>query len=153
MDAEANPDTGPELEGPHEHTVDDKGRVSIPAEFRGLLEVGEGDELVVTRPLADECLFVFRPDAWAAYKRKAEALPPAIARHFGRVVGGMAKRVKLDRLGRIQLPQVLRKYAHLDGKCFVIGKGHRMEIWAEDVWMAATAPEVFAQLDLGQYDI
>ena len=56
--------TGVAVEGQHEHTVDGKGRVSIPSDFRSVLGLEEGAELVVTRHLNERCLLVYWPDAW-----------------------------------------------------------------------------------------
>lgn len=123
-----------DLEGQHDHTFDDKGRVSIPAEFRTALGLEEGAELVVTRHFNQRCLLLFQPGPWQAFKAVIEGADPAVRPVLRRVVAGSARRVKLDRLGRIQIPQVLRKFAELEGKCFVIGQGDRMELWDEAVW-------------------
>ena len=47
------------LEGQHEHTLDSKGRLSVPADFRLALQLTENDELIVTRHLKERCLLVF----------------------------------------------------------------------------------------------
>lgn len=142
-----------DLEGTYEHTLDAKGRISIPAEFRTLIGLNEGSELVLTRPLKDECLMVFWVDAWVDYKRRIDALPTPIAKQMRRVVCGMARRVKLDGLGRIQVPQELRRYASLENKCFVMGQNRYVEIWAAPIWNEKSAPENFAEIDLDAFDI
>lgn len=142
----------PYLEGQHEHTVDGKGRVSIPAEFRGGVGLEEGTELTVTRHLNERCLLVFWPEGWTAFKARIEAAPPRVASVMRRVVCGTARRVRLDRLGRIQIPQVLRKYAELDGKCFVMGQGGYMEVWSMSVWDRTHGPEAYADLDLSEFN-
>ena len=145
--------TEPYLEGQHDHTVDAKGRVSLPVEFRALLELTEGDELVVTRHLKERCLLVFWPDAWQRFRARIAEAPPPIATALKRVVGGTARRVKLDRLGRVGLPQVLRRYADLEGKCFVMGQGRSIEIWAVDVWERTHGPERYADVDLSAFEL
>ena len=145
--------SAPYLEGKHDHTVDDKGRVSIPAEFRNALGLEEGDEVIVTRHLQERCLRLFWPEAWTDYRNQAAAAPKPVATAIKRVVGGTARRVRVDRLGRIQIPLVLRRYAELEGKCFVMGQGRSIEIWATDVWDATHGPERYADLDLSEFEL
>ncbi|MCB9544963.1 MAG: division/cell wall cluster transcriptional repressor MraZ [Myxococcales bacterium] len=137
-----------DLEGQHDHTVDDKGRVSIPAEFRTSMSLAEGDELVVTRHFNQRCLLVFPPVAWDAFKAQLEEADPRIRPVLRRVVVGSARRVKADRLGRIQIPQVLRQFAQLDGKCFIVGQGDRVEMWDVSVWNEMFDPACLAEHDL-----
>lgn len=141
------------LEGQHEHTLDSKGRVSIPSDFRTDLEVEENAELIVTRHLKERCLLVFWPAAWEAFKAKIASATPSVGSALRRVVCGTARRVRLDKLGRIQVPQVLRKYADLEGKCLVMGQGHLMEIWSLGVWESTHGPEVYEDFDLGDFDL
>ncbi|MGK0359944.1 MAG: MraZ protein [Bradymonadia bacterium] len=144
-----NPDVPAfDLEGQHDHTVDGKGRVSIPAEFRGQLGLTEADEFVVTRHFNQRCLLIYPPSAWVGFKAQIEASEPKIRPILRRVVAGSARRVRMDRLGRIQLPQVLRRFAQLDGKCFVVGQGQRIEVWDISVWNEMFDPERLLDLDL-----
>ena len=50
------------LEGQHEHTLDSKGRVSVPSDFRAELNLEENAELIITRHLKERCLLVFWPE-------------------------------------------------------------------------------------------
>lgn len=136
------------IEGQHEHTVDDKGRLSIPSEFRTALDLNEGDELVLTRHLSEACLLVFWPEAWDHFKRQWRAFDPGTQSIVKRVVGGTARRAKLDRLGRVQVPKVLRDYAQLDGKCFVMGQSDKIELWAMATWDAAHGAGVHQGVDV-----
>ena len=149
----ATPDLGIDLEGQHDHTVDDKGRVSIPAQFRTELGLEDGDELVVTRHLKEDCLLVFRKDAWAAFKAGATRRPGPVANAIRRVMKGSARRVKLDRLGRISLPAALRAQARLDSRCFVMGQGSWIEIWNVDLWNACHGPAQYESYDLSEFGL
>lgn len=140
------------LEGQHDHTVDEKGRISVPAEFRAALALEEGAELVVTRHLKEHCLRLFTVPAWDDFKRRAAAGDRALNAAVQRVMVGSARRVKLDRLGRVQVPQVLRQFAQLEGKCFVMGQGRFMELWDTAVWDRTHGPEQYAALDLSTLD-
>ena len=82
------------VEGQHEHTVDSKGRVSLPAEFRSELNLEEGSELIVTRHLNERCLLVYWPEAWTALKEQIDSAPAKLASALRRVVCGAARRVR-----------------------------------------------------------
>ena len=79
------------VEGQHEHTVDSKGRLSLPVEFRVDLGLEEGSELIVTRHLNERCLLVYWPEAWDALKDQIDAAPPRLASALRRVVCGAAR--------------------------------------------------------------
>ncbi|MFN3201765.1 MAG: division/cell wall cluster transcriptional repressor MraZ [Bradymonadia bacterium] len=142
-----------DLEGQHDHGVDDKGRVSIPAAFRGALALSSGDEVVITRHLKDRCLRIYTGEAWTRFKVQVEADRSPVGNVLRRVVKGSARTARLDRLGRVLLPGALRQYARLDGRCFVVGQGHCMEVWDVDVWAETHDPDRYADLDLSDYDM
>ena len=141
------------VEGQHEHTVDSKGRVSLPADFRGELHLEEGSELIVTRHLNERCLLVYWPDAWTDLKEQISSAPPRLASALRRVVCGAARRVRVDRLGRIQVPHTFRRYAELEGKCFLMGQGRVIECWSMSVWDATHGPDVYAEYDLSEFNL
>lgn len=116
--------------GEYEHTIDDKGRLTIPAKFRAKLAEG----LFVTRGL-DGCLFVLPPDAWEALSEKVASLPLAqgSARLFSRMIYSGTE-CKLDKQGRILLPPPLREHADIDSEAVVIGVNSRLEIWSKKRW-------------------
>ncbi|MEE2787945.1 MAG: AbrB/MazE/SpoVT family DNA-binding domain-containing protein [Myxococcota bacterium] len=144
---------GGAVEGQHEHTVDGKGRVSIPSEFRIALGLVEGSELVVTRHLNERCLLIYWGEAWSNLKARIHDAPPKVANAIRRVVCGAARRVKLDRLGRIQIPQTFRSYAELEGKCFLMGQGSVIECWSMSVWDLTHGPEAYSEFDLSEFHL
>ncbi|MEX1112686.1 MAG: division/cell wall cluster transcriptional repressor MraZ [Candidatus Andersenbacteria bacterium] len=117
--------------GEYSHTIDEKGRMNMPAKFRR--DVTEG--VVVTRGL-DHCLFVYTRAAWETMADKLAALPMSQkdSRAFARLMLAGASDSKLDGQGRIMLPEHLREYAKLSKHVTVTGVGDRMEIWNEDSW-------------------
>jgi MraZ protein len=119
--------------GEFEHSLDDKGRVAIPAKFRADLAGG----LVVTRGL-DRCLFVWPMDEWRiiADKLSQISLMNADARRIHRLLFSGATDLVPDRLGRILLPAYLRQYADLHDSVVVAGLMNRIEIWSRDQWQA-----------------
>jgi MraZ protein len=117
--------------GEYNHTIDDKGRVAVPAKFRQLLRGGA----VVTRGL-DNCLVVYPKKEWGKLADKIAALPfnKANDRSLARFILAGAMDVDFDGQGRVTLPEYLRDFAKLTKKAIVAGLYNRLEIWNEDSW-------------------
>ena len=96
--------------GEFEHTIDDKGRVAVPARFREDLKEG----LVLTRGF-DHCLQVFPRPTWQSLAQRISSLSLGNeeARNLRRLLFSGAAEVEVDRQGRILIPQNLREYAAL----------------------------------------
>jgi MraZ protein len=117
--------------GEYQHSIDDKGRVTIPAKFRE----GLGDNFVITRGL-DKCLFVYPMEEWKQLEAKLKSLPftRSDARAFTRFFFSGATECELDKQGRVNIPGSLRQHASLDKDCVVIGVSSRVEIWSSTLW-------------------
>ena len=117
--------------GEYNHSMDEKGRLAIPVKFRVEFKSGA----VVTKGL-DNCLFLFTKKAWNELADKLSKLPisQSKSRAFARMMLAGAMDVKLDSLGRILLPDYLKKYAGLNKKVVVAGLYSRLEIWDENKW-------------------
>jgi MraZ protein len=121
--------------GEFEHSVDEKGRLTIPQAFRELLM----GKLFITRGL-DGCLFIFRPREFGALRQKILLLPlsQSEGRTFSRMfASGME--CELDKQGRILVPAGLREYAGLNGSAVVVGVLSRVEVWSKDRWLQEVA--------------
>lgn len=120
--------------GEFEHTVEENGRVAIPAKFRPAFAGG----LVVTRGL-DRCLFVFTRGDWERLAERLSQLPltSTEARAFVRLMFAGATDAELDGQGRIGLPVFLRAYAEIQQQAVVIGVNTRVEIWSREAWHTA----------------
>ncbi|MEM7345759.1 MAG: division/cell wall cluster transcriptional repressor MraZ, partial [Chloroflexota bacterium] len=120
--------------GEFEHTIDDKGRLTIPAKFRDELEGG----VVVTRGL-DGCLWAYGRSEWENLAEKIAKLPTTTngaARNFARFMFSSAFDSIPDRQGRILIPQNLRDYADITNETVIIGVMNRVEIWQPTKWNA-----------------
>jgi MraZ protein len=119
------------LLGEFKHSIDDKGRITIPAKFRGRLAVG----VVVTKAI-DPCLWLYPTDTWDELSTKIRSLPltDPRAREFRRQVFGGASDSVPDRQGRVILPPYLRDYAEIDKQAMIIGLHDHCEIWNPDRW-------------------
>lgn len=117
--------------GEYQHTVDEKGRMIIPAKFRDEL----GDTFVLTRGL-DKCIFGYPMEEWEALEEKMKTLPftKKDARAFTRFFFSGATECQLDKQGRVNIASTLRQYADLEKECVVIGVSNRLEIWSKPVW-------------------
>ena len=117
--------------GEYRHTVDDKGRIAVPAKFR--VQLGAG--AVVSRWL-DACLAIHTQAGWDALAAKVAALPitDQNARRFQRLIFAGAAEVELDRQGRILLPAYLREHIDLRNEAVVVGSRDHAEIWVPATW-------------------
>ncbi|MHB1127122.1 MAG: division/cell wall cluster transcriptional repressor MraZ [Bacillota bacterium] len=117
--------------GEYQHTVDNKGRLIIPAKFRE----GLGENFVVTKGL-DNCLFGYPASEWHSLEEKLRTLPftRADARAFVRFFFSGATECEIDKQGRILLPNNLREFAGLSKDVVIIGVSSRIEIWSRKAW-------------------
>ena len=122
------------LIGEYLHTIDQKNRLSVPSKFRKEL----GNVVVVSRGL-DECLFLYPVEIW---KKLAEGLVAELPwgkaenRSFVRSMVAGAADVGIDSLGRILLPENLKKFASLEKEAMVVGLYNRVEIWNPEIWQS-----------------
>lgn len=141
------------LFGEFQHTVDDKGRVSLPAKFRSDL----GERVVVSKGF-EHCLSVYPVKEFEALVERLKNLPPGRkeAREFTRFLLAGSADVEVDSHGRVFLPANLREYAGLEREVVLIGVSNRVEIWDKQAYetfskRADTEFEALAEklIDLG----
>ena len=115
------------------HTIDPKGRVSIPSKFRDALEEEYGEKRLVVVP-NDHCLEVHPFKEWERIEDKVRALPqmdPDIQK-FNRLYISRAQDVVVDRHGRIQVPSDFREPAGLRKDVVLVGGVGKFEIWNKE---------------------
>ncbi len=119
--------------GQYTYTLDDKGRITIPARFR---EVWDG-VVIITRGL-DRCLSIYPKTVWDEIAQKVNNLPitDPRGRALRRIFFADAISGELDRQGRILLPERLREYAGLEisAEAVIVGLDRFMELWAVARW-------------------
>lgn len=122
--------------GEYIHTIDDKGRLVVPAKFRNALAGG----MVITKGV-DRCLVIYSMDTWQAYRERISALPTLDrdARDLRRLVFAGAVDVVPDTQGRFVIPQSLREYAGLDGQVVIAGCDTYIELWNPEEWAKVQA--------------
>lgn len=123
--------------GTHEHGLDDKGRMVLPAKIRAQL----GETGMVG--MAHGCLGLWTIEGFDAI---ADRLAAAVEDGATEMVVlqkfmAFAAEVTPDQQGRVVIPQVLRDYAGLGSEVVVNGRRDRAEIWAKERWDALVNPE------------
>jgi len=139
--------------GEYQHSLDKKGRLTVPARYRQLLAEGG----YITQGF-DRNLMVLRIAAFESMSAKVNqmSLTKSSARELRRVLFSRAERIEPDKNGRILLPSFLRQEIGLDGEVMVVGVGNYFEIWSPSTWQkqmkrlreAQDNAEYFAELDL-----
>jgi MraZ protein len=120
------------LLGEHEHTIDDKNRLTLPAKFRAAFATG----VVLTRGM-DGCLYAYRRDDWdnLVESRLAELDPLSKeGRRMQRFFFSGAVEADLDRQGRVMIPAALFKHGGLGRDVVVAGVRDHLEIWDRAAW-------------------
>ncbi|MCL4868441.1 MAG: division/cell wall cluster transcriptional repressor MraZ [Anaerolineae bacterium] len=117
--------------GTYYHTIDDKGRLTIPSKYRADLAGG----VVVTRGF-EQNLIAFPAGEWEilAQKIMAKPLSDQDVREFRRRLFAAAVDLMPDRQGRILVPPYLREFAGINGDVVIAGMYNYMEIWGTDTW-------------------
>jgi MraZ protein len=117
--------------GEYEHTIDDKGRLAIPARFREQLSAG----VIVTRGF-DACLIGFPRSYWDRLAQRVSSLPFGQngTRDIQRRLFSAAADLPLDRQGRILIPQNLRDFAGLGDQVVIAGLNEYFEVWSSTRW-------------------
>jgi MraZ protein len=113
------------------HTLDSKGRLTVPAKFRADLDTS----LVVTRWM-DRCLAMFPMAEWERLAAQVSDLPMTDrgARALKRFLFSSASHVSPDNQGRVLIPPRLREYAGLEDDVVVAGLNNYIEIWGTEAW-------------------
>ena len=121
---------GPRFRGRFSHSLDAKGRLSIPVRFREILKARSVSTLFVTN--AVDHLVVYPSDEWERVEEKVldgSIIPHSHAEGFMRYFIASAAEVSPDSHGRILLPAHLREEAGLDREVVVLGALNYFEIW------------------------
>ena len=117
--------------GEFKHNIDAKGRLIIPSKLREQC----GSSVIVTRGF-DGCLALYTQEGWDDYYQKLQMLPKTKkdARNFVRIITSRASECEFDKLGRINIPLVLRKEGNLQKECVIVGAGDHIELWNSETW-------------------
>jgi MraZ protein len=117
--------------GRYEHTIDEKGRLTIPVRYRELLANGA----YVSQGFDHNLMVLPAPTFEQMFTNVNQmSMTDPTARQLKRFVFSSAERVDFDRAGRLLLPQFLREAARLEGTAVLVGVGDYFEIWSPADW-------------------
>lgn len=127
-----------EFRGNYQHSLDEKGRVNLPASFRQVLIEHREATVVLTNFVCDgaRCLDGFSLSGWRAFeKRLAERsrFDPQL-RQLENFYLARATHCPVDASGRINIPQYLRNYAGLRREVSFTAAMHGFRVWDSKIW-------------------
>lgn len=143
--------------GEARHSIDEKGRLILPAKFRDDL----GSSFIITRGI-DKCLFVYTNKEWERITNKLQSLSftKKDARNFMRFFLSGATMAGFDKQGRVNITSGLISYAEIKKDCVIVGVGNRLEIWDSESWdtfykenedkLSEIAEDLFENLEGGE---
>ena len=121
--------------GQSQRSLDPKGRLMLPLEFRDvLLERSTSGACVLTT--FENCIMVYPEPEWAEFEEQISRMRSATRklRDFRRLMLGGAETHTLDAQGRLRLSKPHQDYAKLTGNVVVVGQGHLFEIWDQEAF-------------------
>ncbi|HOY10394.1 MAG TPA: division/cell wall cluster transcriptional repressor MraZ [Candidatus Omnitrophota bacterium] len=121
--------------GEYCHSLDQKGRLILPARFRDVCKEGGIEKFFLTRGL-DKCVFMFAEEEWRIQEKKFKSMPftKQESRHFNRLFFSGAADVIPDKQGRFIIPPYLKTYAGIQKDTILVGVSNRIEIWDAGTW-------------------
>jgi transcriptional regulator MraZ len=120
--------------GRYEHTIDPKGRLSIPSRYREEFAARGITTLILSE--GDHCVWAFPLDAWEQLEERLRLHPQLSPerRSVVRVMVASAKECPVDRAGRTLVPPELREFAGLKKDVMITGALEWFEIWSRERW-------------------
>ena len=121
--------------GSHQLTVDDKGRLAIPARVRQQLIDTHGAQIYLTRG-PDPSIEIYPAATFQALAEQIQNLPDRKAAELlKKIFIGHATDTEIDKQGRVLLPGVLREHARIKTDVRLVGQITRIDVWAEETWI------------------
>lgn len=130
------------FKGSYTYSVDNKGRVNLPANLRKYVSPEANETFVITRGF-EKCLFVYPQDEWNKLEQHLRGLSSYNPqdRLFMRVLLEYAKESQLDGQARIMIPQQLLEYAGIKDEVRIIGVLDKIELWNPNVYQEYLASQ------------
>ncbi len=123
------------FKGRYSYSVDNKGRIALPAKLRKNVSLEANDTFVISRGF-EQCLFVYPQDEWNKVEQMIRGLSSSNPQHrfLVRTLLQWATDTQLDSQSRITIPQDLLKFANIENEVLVIGVLERIEIWNPKIY-------------------
>ncbi len=119
-----------------ENKVDVKGRVSLPAQFRNVLQEEGQSYVVLYESSINKCIEGCSLARIEELSKKIDDLDPFSDEQdaFSAIILGGSAQLQFDKDGRILLPKNLMEFANITSSATFIGKGQIFEIWQPDLF-------------------
>lgn len=123
------------FKGSYTYSVDDKGRINLPAKLRKYVSPEANETFVVTRGF-EQCLYIYPADEWNKLEQNLRNLSNYDAEHrrFVRTLLELASEGQLDAQSRLSIPQELREYANIREDVRIIGTLDKIELWNPKIY-------------------
>jgi MraZ protein len=130
-------------------TVDDRGRLKIPTDFRRLLEERWGSDVFLTSP-SGESVRIYPLPVWEELEARLLAMPSTdrARNRFLERVNYFGQQSRLDPQGRVLIPNLLRDRAAMSGEVVVAGRLDSLEVWNHERFAARLEAEPLTDDDL-----
>ncbi len=120
--------------GSHQLTIDDKGRLAVPARFRQQLSEQSGLQVVITQG-PDKCLEIYPLPEFRKITEQIHQMEDREAAEMLKFAFvGLAVETEIDKQGRVSLPAMLRRQAQLESSVVLVGQISRFDLWSEPLW-------------------
>jgi MraZ protein len=131
------------------HTLDEKGRLTVPARFRESL-LAEGGYIMQG---FDQNLMVLPSSTFETFSHRINkmSLTDPTSRLLRRLLFSTAYHAEFDKAGRILIPQFLRQSAALESDVVFVGSGDYFEIWSAEQWTSQAEQLQDAQLNAHRF--
>ncbi|MEW6067060.1 MAG: division/cell wall cluster transcriptional repressor MraZ [Nitrospirota bacterium] len=126
----------PAFSGKYYYTVDQKGRIIIPAPFREIISSNYSSKLYMTNAPIDKCLCIYPLEEWNKLQEQVRIKPRSddAIKFFLRRVIASAVEIEMDKQGRVLIPVALREDANINTNVVMAGQIERIEIWDRNEW-------------------
>jgi MraZ protein len=123
------------FKGSYDYSVDNKGRINIPARLRKYVSPEANDTFIITRGY-EQCLFVYPLDEWNKLEQSIRDLSPTNPKHrfFMRTLLERATESQLDGQSRIIIPKELLLFAGIENEVLILGVLERIEVWNPHIY-------------------
>ena len=136
------------LRGNAPATIDDKGRLKVPANFRTEIEDSWGSEFYITS-LTGESVRIYPLPVWQDIEQRLAKLPsfnPTKKKFLDRA-NFYGQLTSMDKSGRILIPTVLRESAQMNGEVAVLGYLNYLDVWNHERFLKKMQVEAFTDKD------
>lgn len=118
------------ITGTYYHSVDPKGRLSLPSKLREQL----GDSFWVSRGLTGKFLSLLPEEAWEEYTAQFAELKGREGERVRRSIYAGSAQVTQDKQGRVLVRADLLQFAEIDKDVVILGVGKKAELWSAKNW-------------------